>query len=457
MKTFVLLTACAGLFVAAPAGAVALFAGGKPVQVQEDYIFLYQPPETKELHVLYSARAAPAFPRVQLGYPTPVAPAIEGITIDLPDALHKLVAPHDMRLDKLPPAPPAPWIPMGARLDSYTENKASADHIFDAAWTKSYVDKGYSIAGLGIVTDDDGRVEVVSPSVHISFASERMELARREPSLPLAVDEVQDGDLPTKPRDPVEVKVFKTEPQLVDLAPESAAMRLQNRSRPLLDCYEIYLEKNPNKSVTLEFVTTIRPQGDVIEIKRSGKLEDEPTKKLSGCLAKVLEQQKIPKLDQGYKFHWRIALHPPRRPARRTHIIALGASKYVWPNLPASVRLEHDFEILRQDVTLAIPEGVRRAIHWLDSERVWVSHWVDKSARRVEAEDVVFERRDLPARGEAGALPLEKPMPTRVPDKKAIANPGKKKVLDRKIPMVAILALGVLAALGLAYRESREG
>jgi len=456
MKRFVFLPLLASLLATTPARAVAIFAGGKPVLVQEDYVFLYQEPGSKQVHVLYSARVAPAFRRVQLGYPTPSGPKIETVVIDLPEALHKLVAPHEMRLDKLPPAPPASWETRGARFDSYTENKGSADHVFDAAWTNSYVDKGFFIAGLGVVTDEDGRVEVMTPSVHISFESERMQLARREPPLLMPIDESGGSDIPDKPNLPVEVKVVKTEPQLVDLAPESAAKRLQNRSRPLLDCYEVYLEKKPNSSITLEFSTTIRPQGDVIESKGLGTFDDEPTKRLSACMAKVLEKQRIPNLQEGYKFKWRIALTPPRTPARRTHIFAIGSSKYVWPNLPASVRLEHDFEILPQDAILAIPDSVRKAMQWADNQRVWISHWIDKSARRTEAEDVVFEHQELPARGESGALPLEKTVFQPKQDEKVTARKTNTKRPSRETGLITVLVAGLIVALGLAYRESRE-
>lgn len=457
MKPFVLfLCLFAALLTAKPAHAVATFAGGKPVQVQEDYVLLYQDPATNQLHVLYAARAAPAFPRVQFGYPTPSAPTIEQVVIDLPETLHKLIAPHEMRLDKHPPAPPAPWVPMGARFDSYTENKGSAEHVFDAAWTKSYVDKGFFIAGLGIVTDDDGRVEIVSPAVHLSFASERMMLARREPPLSRPIDEAKDVDLPAKPGVPVEISIFKTEPQLMALAPESAAIRLQNRARPLLDCYEIYLEQKPNAPVTLEFVTTIRPQGDVIESKGLGKLEDEPSKKLSACLSNVLKKQRIPNLNEGYKFHWRIALTPTRLPARRTHIMAIGSSKYVWPNQPASIRLEHDFEVLPLDAKLAIPDSLRKAIRWQENQRVWISHWVDKSARRVEAEDVIFEKQELPARGEPGALAIEPPTTPPTKNEK-LAAPGKRQKTNHSdIPLIAFLLSGLAIALVVVVRELRD-
>lgn len=163
MKRLAALPFCAILFASSPALAVAVSGGEKPVMVHEDYVLLHHDETAKRVHVLYAARLAPAFRRIAMGIPTPTTPTIESVVVDLPAVLHALVTPTSMRMTKRGPVPPAPWIPDGAKLDTFIESATTtADHVFDAAWTKSHLDKGYFIAGMGVTTPEDGRIEVVS-------------------------------------------------------------------------------------------------------------------------------------------------------------------------------------------------------------------------------------------------------------------------------------------------------
>lgn len=457
MKRFTFLPILAGICIATPASAVAVFGGGKPVMVHEDYIFLHRDPVTKQLHVLLSARVAPAFRRVQIGYPTPTNPTLEQVTVDLPEVLHKLIAPHEMRARNHPPAPPAPWMLNGARVDTYVVQAGSADQTFDATWTKSYVDKGFFIGVTGIVTPEDERLEVLSPTMHISFASERLVLPRREPPLPM--QNADDGvDLPEKPRLPVELAASRITPKQRDLSDATLTRTLQDRPGAILECYERFLERSPNQSFVLEFALTIHPKGEVVAIKDVGKPEDAAVQSLAECSKKVLQAKQFGKNDKGYDFQAAITFTPPRIPARRTHIIAMGSSKYVWPNVPQGVRLEEDFEILPLDLKLAVDEKLRRSIGLRDDERVWVSHWVDRTARRTEALDVEFVEQALPARGEPGALAVdgEQAAPPRPrADVEALSRQTISSKRKRAMAMLSVLVLAVLGALGMAWREMR--
>lgn len=458
MKRFVVLPIVAGLVWAAPAQAVGLFGGGKPVMVQEDYVFLTRDATTKQVHVLFSARVEPAFRRVQIGFPTPTTPTLEHVVVDLPEVLHKLIAPHEMRARRHPPAPPAPWITSGARVDTYVISAGSADQTFDAAWTQSYVGKGYFIATTGVVTPEDGRIEVFSPTMHISFTAERLTLPRREPPLPRKGADIP-AALPDKPRLPVEVTVTKVEPRQKGLSGETLGRILNDRPADLLTCYERLLEKKPNLALTLALESTVRPKGDIVAFKMLDGATEPVTKELSACVTKVLQNKQLVKANEGYAIQLRIAFTPPRLPARRTHILAIGPSKYVWRNLPSSVRLDHDFEILPLDLQLALGADIRKVLGFREGERVWVSHWLDQNVRRAEAEDIEFEEQALPALGEPGALPplvhdadLDRPKPSaNVPSRQTISR--KQKHVGA---LLGVLLVGMLAALGTALFDTRS-
>lgn len=456
MKRIALLPLFAGLLFARPANAAAVFGGGKPVMVHEDYVLLHRDPATKQVHVLLAARVAPAFPRVQIGYPTPTNPTLEHVAIDLPEVLHKLIAPHEMRAKSHPPAPPAPWIPNGARVDTYVENAGSAEHVFDATWTKSYVDKGFFIGVTGVVTPEDGRVEVLAPTMHISFVSERLVLPRREPPLPL--QSAKDGaDLPEKPRLPVELAASKITPRQPDISEATLTSMLQDRPAELLQCYERFLERSSDQGFVLEFALTVHPKGTVVAVKDVGKPEGDALQGLAECSKTVLQSKQFGKNAKGYEFQATVTFTPPRIPARRTHIIVVGSSKYVWPNMPKGVRLEEDFEVLPIDLRLALDEKNRRTLGFRDDERVWVSHWVDRTARRTQALDVEFVEEALPAPGGAGALTAdgEQAAPPRPRVMDTLPGQTISKKRKRAIAMLSVLVLAMVGALGLGWREVR--
>lgn len=458
MKRFVVLPIFAAMLLTKPAGAVALFGNGKPVLVHEDYVILHYDDTTKRVHVLLAARMAPAFARIRLGLPTPSAPKIGQLVIDLPDALHKLITPHEMRLRKTPPAPPALWNPEGARLDSFVLPGGSADRIFDAAWLQSYVDKGFSIAVGAINTPEDERIEIVSPTIHISYESERLGLARREPPLPIQGEDEPGADVPEKPRLPVTIAVSKVEPKQLGLTSESMAAIWGKRPGALLECYEAFLERKPDAATTVNFSATIRPKGDVVGFKALEPTKDPAGKKLESCVEKVLRTKQLPARTEGYEVRAQVVFTPPHVPARRTHIVTIGSSKYVWRNMPASVRLEHDFEVLPLDLKLAMRDDVRKALNLRNGERVWISHWLDRSARRTSAEDIEFERQDLPARGEPGALALEgndADLDRPKHAKKVAVSQTISRKRRNALLILGVLVVSLAGALGIAVREMR--
>ncbi len=456
-KPVVFVPVLAALLIAKPAGATAIFGGGKPILIQEDYVFLHHDDATKRVHLLYAARVAPAFVRVQMGLPTPSTPTLEQLTIDLPESLHKLIAPHEMRLHKRPPAPPPPWIPTSTRFDSFIESASSADHVFDADWTKSYVDKGFSIAVAAVTTPDDQRLEVLSPTIHISYVSERLGLARREPPLPIKMDDELEPDGPEKPRPPFTITVSKVEPKQKGLTVESMSSVWGNPPGALQTCHEAFLEKKPNASTTVNFLATMRPKGDIVAFEILEATKDPADKELGSCIEKVLRAKQLPSTSEGYEVTARIDFTPPRVPARRTHIVTIGSAKYVWRSMPASVRVEQDFEILPQDLVLAMSAEVRKALNLRNDERVWVTHWLDRSTRRTSAEDIEFERQVLPARGKPGALEPEVHDADldRARPKKVLTSQTTSRKRRNVWAVLSIVIVSLLAALGIAWREMR--
>jgi hypothetical protein len=208
--------------------------------------------------------------------------------------------------------------------------------------------------------------------------------------------------------------------------------------------------------MTLDFETTIRPKGDVIAIKMRETPTEAASLELGTCVTKVLRAKQMLRADEGYKFQSTITFTPPRIPARRTHIVTIGSSKYVWRNVPASVRLEEDFEVLPKELTQAMSGETRKALGLPHDERVWVSHWLDRSARRTRAEDVEFERHDLPAHGEPGALlpdvpdtDLTRHAPT--PIKSAKYKNSRKN--RQSFTMLGVLAVSLAIGLWMARSE----
>jgi hypothetical protein len=277
--------------------------------------------------------------------------------------------------------------------------------------------------------------------------------------LPLTVEDDPDTFALDKPRQPVTIAVSKVEPKQVGLTSQSITTILSNRPGALLACYETFLERKPNESTTVNFKATIRPKGDVVAFKALDSSKDPAGKELESCVAKVLRAKQLPAMTEGYEVQARVVFAPPRIPARRTRIVTIGSSKYVWRNMPTSVRLEQDFEISPQDLKMAMRDDVRKALNLRDDGRVWVSHWVDRSARRTTAEDIEFERQDLPALGEPGTLALEV-FDADLDRGKNAKRVSKGKTISSKhrqtFMMLGLLVLSLAAALGIAGREMRE-
>ncbi len=432
------------------------------MQVREDYVLLHHDEAAKRLHVLYAARISPAHPRILIGFPTQATPQIETLgAVDLPKLLHALITPNLIRETQRGPVAPVPWISTGATLSGFVVGPSTADVPFDADWTKSYVDKGFFIASLEVQTPADQRLEVLTPTGHISFESQKLVLQRREPPLPtFPTTDEEPAEDPDKPHAPFEVKVDKIEPSTLGLSTETIGAALSKAPGPLVACYETFLERRPGDAAKMSLEIVVRPKGEVATIRVAAQANDQAGKELEACVVAQLRKKPLSRADEGYKLAVQLSFTPPRTPSRRTHVITLGHSKYAWRNAPGGVRLSEDFEVAPEDVARALNVQTRKALGLQDGQRLWLSHWIDRETRRTMAEDVEFVRQDLPRAGEPGTLPVPEEKPAtdvhgwkKSPTKNA--SRGHTSQRRRTAGALAGMALVIVLALWIARAEVR--
>ena len=455
MKALGPLVALSIVALVSPAGAVAVGGATPSPVVHEDYLIVSHDEASGREHVLFAARLAPASPRVLVGLPTPSTPTIEPLPkLDLAALVHTLVEPHERRTRGRAPAPPAAWVLDRSTLSGFVVAPSAGEQPFDAAWTKSYVDRNFSFAVLDVVTPPGGWLEIMTPAAHVSFVSPRLILARREPPrAELPVDEAQEGAAI-----PLVVESVRAEPKAVAPSSEAIARVLRTRSGPLLDCYERFLERRPDEATKVTIEASIRPKGDTASLRSPSEKGEEATRELATCVVKILRARQFPRTDEGWKFSADLAFKPPRTPARRTHLVLVGPSRYVWKDPPASARLLHDFEAKPEDVARAMTPELRRVMDLPEGKRLWISHWLDRDVRRALAEDARFDREDLPADGEPGTLsaptkkPEARPAAAESPREKPRARARSKRARSAVVAAAA-LALTVALALWLARDE----
>ncbi|MRG98355.1 hypothetical protein [Polyangium spumosum] len=442
--------------VTSPAGAVALGGATPSPVVHEDYLIVSHDEPSGRQHVLFAARLAPASPRVLVGLPTPSTPTVEPMPkLDLAALVFALVEPHEQRTRGRLSARPAPWVMDRSTLSSFVVAPAASEQPFDAAWTKSYVDRGFSFAVLDVVTPPGNVLEIMTPAAHVSFDTPRVIVARREP--PRA--EAPPDDPPEGAALPMVVESLRAAPK--DAAPSIEAIEraLRMRSGPMLRCYERFLEHRPEATkVTIE--AAIRPKGDTASLRSPGERDgDESSRELARCVVAILRAQKFPRADEGWKFSAELAFTPPRTPARRTHLVLVGPSRHVWRDPPASARLLHDFEAAPEDVARVMTPELRRVMALPEGRRLWVSHWLDRDVRRALAEDVVFEREALPADGEPGTLSVTTPKPDLLPAAESPRETRRSRLVSKRaraaLAAATAFALAVALALWLARDEHR--
>jgi hypothetical protein len=439
------------------AAVAALEAKDQPV-IHEDYLFVVHDAAAKREHLVFAARLVPSASRLTVGVPTIGAPTIKALeSFDPGVALHALVAPYELRTRGRAPAVPAAWPMRDLRVTGTSGLINASDVLFDAAWMKAYADRGFThIAMLAVESPADGRLEVSTPAVQITFDAERAILPRREPSRPSQPTE--DEPEAEGPALPLEVSNVHAEPRAVGPSAEAIAKVLRGRSGPLLSCYEIFLEKRPGEATKVRLEAAIRPKGDTASLRATDAPSDEVASAFAACVVKEAKKKQFPRTDEGWRFTADLDFKPPRTPARRTHVVLVGTARQVWRSPPRSARILDDFEASAADVARAFGEELTRALGLADGQRLWVTHWLDRDERRALAEDALFDREDLPADGEPGTLsfrPEQKPAaaaPTPAP--RAAPRPTSRRGRTAMALSTLVAALTVALALWLA-REQR--
>lgn len=453
MKALAPLAALSIVAVASPARAVAVGGATPAPVVHEDYVIVSHDEAAGREHVLFAARLAPVAPRVLLGLPTPSTPTIEPLPkLDLAALVHGLVEPYERRIRGRVSAPPAAWGMDRSTLSGFVVGPSSSEQPFDAAWTKSYVDRNFSFAVLDVVTPPGGSLDIMTPAARVSFDTPRVIVARREP--PRAEpppDEAQEGAVL-----PLVVESVRAEPKAVAPSGEAIARVLRARSGPILDCYERFLEHRP-EATKLTIEASIRPKGDTASLRSPGERDgDESTRELARCVVTILRTRQFPRTDEGWKFSADLAFKPPRTPARRTHLVLIGPSRYVWKDPPASARLLHDFEAKAEDVARAMTPELRRALGLPEGKRLWVSHWLDRDVRRALAEDALFDREALPADGEPGTLSFTAHKPDLLPAAESPREKPRARSRGKRARGVIVAATALVFAVALALWLARD-
>ncbi len=394
------------LTLALPRAALAVSTGGaEPLPVvQEDVVFVVYDEAAHREHLLYAARLAPAAPRFSLGLPTPAPATVEPLPgIDLAAALHALVAPQETRSRGRSPAPPAPWSARGATISGAPTpltKEVRAALPFDPKWLGDYGEQGFSLALLEVTAPADKRVEMVTPAVHLAFAADRPILVRREPPRALAPEP---ADLPN-PRLPVVVEAVRPSPKEAAPSEEAVAKVLRARTTDLLACYERFLEQRPGEPRKIRVEAVIRPKGEPASANQTGDKGDAVDAELGACLVRAVKGRQFPRTDAGWRFSADLAFTPPRTPARRTHLVALGPERLRWEAPEARGKIAHDFEVAPADLARAFAPDLRRALGLPEGGRIWLTHWLDRDERRTAAPEVIFTRAEIPADGEPGTL-----------------------------------------------------
>jgi hypothetical protein len=430
--------------------------------VHEDIVFVVYDAAAHREHVLYAARLAPAAARVSLGLVTPAPSAIEPLPgVDLGAALHALVAPNEARSRGRPPSPPAPWSSRGATIRGTSTplgKQGIAALPFDARWLGAYGDQGFSLGLLEVTAPADGRVELVTPAVHLAFDAEQPIVVRREPPRALAPE--LEGT--QSPRLPVVVEAVSPSPKQAAPSEEAVAKVLRARAADLLDCYERFLEERPGEARKVTVEAVIRPKGEPASTRQTGDAGDATDAELGSCVARAIKQRQFPRTDAGWRFSADLAFTPPRTPARRTHVVALGPERLRWEALDAQGKLAHDFEVAPEDLAQAFAPELRRAMGLTESPRVWLTHWLDRDERRTAAADVIFARAELPADGEPGTLGHARTQADargqaarkEAPRAARAASPPRKR-WRRMAPVASMLGVCLLAVL-LGLSQSRD-
>jgi hypothetical protein len=297
-------------------------------------------------------------------------------------------------------------------------------------WLRSYTDAGSWLAALD-VTAPSGRVEIQTPTVRISFASEHAVVSLREPAPARPAPPAAEGQPPDRAGDPPVAAPYlvsdvKTEPGDVAPGAEVVARVLRTQTAATRACYDALLEQRappgsgqespeswPSGPASVDLAVSLGRRGDIRALDaRSGPLDA-----LGRCVAAAVRAKGFPRVDAEWRFTARITFEPPRARSRRTHILILSAERGRWfdpdssrgsaaagQDPPPPWKLVRAIEPTWEDIASALPPEVREKVGLTRrAGRLWAAQYVDQSTDRRGRPDRIWRGTSaIPAPGEPG-------------------------------------------------------
>jgi hypothetical protein len=457
----------AGLVVAAPDEAVAAPA------IREDYLLLVDDGRSQRL--FYAARVEPSTASLRVLVPAPGdASRVAAHDLDLPATVHALVAGLSQRAGKPTPVPPAPWSTRGA-----TATAALIGPVADAAlpaearsWAEALAPRFPRLAALDVRAPADGRIEVLTPTLEVRWPGRATAIAWREPAS--AAREPAPEVARPSGWEPLRVEDIERSTKAAPSA-ETLGKILRGRRDAARACHAAFVEARPGEAVAARTRVIVNRRGDTITAvpvpvrddadaatsagaagasdagapdAGSGAAVDAAREALAKCIAKVLRETQLPRIDEEYEVRVTVRFDAPPVPPRRTHLLLLGRERLRWASPPPQAQLLREGEATARDVEAALPVAVRDELDAAPGARWWAAEYLDTSDRRVASPDLSLAIEPLPA--------AERPAPPTNPRAKATTARSTSGRHLARLAVALVAALAVVMAL-LLGREPRAG
>ncbi|MEJ7731754.1 MAG: hypothetical protein WKG00_21405 [Polyangiaceae bacterium] len=78
---------------------------------------------------------------------------------------------------------------------------------------------------------------------------------------------------------------------------------------------------------------------------------------LAKCIAKVLRETQLPRIDEEYEVRVTVRFDAPPVPPRRTHVLLLGRERLHWASPPPQTQLLREGEATAPEVSGAVRRG----------------------------------------------------------------------------------------------------
>jgi hypothetical protein len=445
------------------------------VAIREDHLLFVDDGRSQRL--FYAARVEPATGSLRLLVPTAGAAAdVAARDLDLPAVMHALVAALSERSGKPAPVSPAPWATHGATASAgLLRSLADAGLTADArTWAEGLAPRFPGLAALQVRAPADGRIEVLTPTLEVRWPGRSAAIAWSEPA-PAPHEPAPDAARPSA-WEALRVDDIERSTEAAP-SPEALARILRGRRDPARACHAAFIEARPGEPAAVRTRIIVNRRGDTITAV-SVPVRDDPEGTTAGtgagaapdagprdgaaaaldparealakCVAKVLRETQLPRIDEEYEVRVTVRFDAPPVPPRRTHLLLLARERLRWASPPPQVQLLREGEATAREVEAALPAVVRDGLDADPGARWWAAEYLDTSQRRATAADVALAIEPLPAPDRAAPRPTPA---TKAP--KGERRPGARRLARAAMGVVA--AVAVALALLLAREPRRRG